>query len=352
MKKIGLIVLTVLVVLALLGCGSQPAGGQEISAVPETEAASAEETSAEPKTEGTKIGVSFDSLVSPFWVANLDAMEEAAQAAGMELVTVMAEGDATKQNQQIENLIAQGVNAIVCGPKDSGAIVSSVKKCKDAGIPMIMDNRSVTGDVLPDVQVVADNKTMATDVLDAFAEIARNEGKSYKAILLIGSLSDENAVLRKQGHDEAIAANSDVYDIVAEVPTDWNLDTALKGLQNALQANPDIDLIISPSDYLWPPIRSSLEQTGRWAKIGEENHVSVVSFDGDEVGMQYMKDGYSEANAAQDAVLEGQMCIEWAQKLLNGETPEENILYDPGKIITFENFEEVGPTIYSYGLLK
>ena len=135
-------------------------------------------------------------------------------------------------------------------------------------------------------------------VLDAFAEIARNEGKSYKAILLIGSLSDENAVLRKQGHDEAIAANSDVYDIVAEVPTDWNLDTALKGLQNALQANPDIDLIISPSDYLWPPIRSSLEQTGRWAKIGEENHVSVVSFDGDEVGMQYMKDGYSEANAA------------------------------------------------------
>jgi len=205
---------------------------------------------------------------------------------------------------------------------------------------------------LPDVQVVADNKTMATDVLDAFAEIARKEGKSYKAILLIGSLSDENAVLRKQGHDEAIAANSDVYDIVAEVPTDWNLDTALKGLQNALQANPDIDLIISPSDYLWPPIRSSLEQTGRWAKIGEENHVAVVSFDGDEVGMQYMKDGYSEANAAQDAVLEGQMCIEWAQKLLNGETPEENILYDPGKIITFENFEEVGPTIYSYSLLK
>jgi len=124
MKKIGLIVLTVLLILTFLGCGAQPAGGQETSAAPETEVSSVEETSAAPKASGAKIGVSFDSLVSPFWVANLDAMEEAAQAAGIELVTVMAEGDAAKQNQQIENLIAQGVDAIVCGPKDSGAIVS------------------------------------------------------------------------------------------------------------------------------------------------------------------------------------------------------------------------------------
>jgi ABC-type sugar transport system substrate-binding protein len=304
------------------------------------------------KDDKIVIGVSFDSLISPVWVANLDAIEKTAAKYNAEVVAVMAEGDEAKQNQQIENLIAQGVDAIICGPKDSGAILASVRKCKEANVPIIMDNRSVTGSVLPDLQVVADNRAMAEAELAAFGDIARAEGKSYNAILLIGGLADENAVLRKQGHDAAIAKYSDVYKILAEVPTDWNLDTALKGLQNALQANPNVDMIISPSDFLWPAIRSSLEQIGKWAKIGEKNHVAVLSFDGDEVGLQYMKDGYSEANAVQDMVVEGTTCVEWAIKLINGEKPPQNIIYDPVFILTYKNFNEKAPAAWSYPLLK
>jgi ABC-type sugar transport system substrate-binding protein len=298
------------------------------------------------------IGVSFDSLISPVWVANLDAINRMAAQYGAEVVTMMAENDAAKQNQQIENLLAQGVDAIICGPKDSGAIISSVRKCKEAGVPIIMDNRSVSGGILPDAQVVADNRAMAQAELEAFGELARAEGKSYKAILLIGSLADENAGLRKQGHDTAIAKYSDVYKVVAEVPSDWNLDVALKGLQNALQVNPDVDMIITPSDFLWPSIRSSLEQIGKWGKRGDPNHVVVLSFDGDEVGLQYLKDEYSEADAVQNMVLEGELCVEWAIKLINGEKPASNILYDPGIILTYANFAEKAPDAWSYSLLK
>lgn len=312
----------------------------------------AETSSAPVETKKLKIGVSFDSLVSPWWVTNLNVMKEEAAKIGAELITVMAEGDAAKQNQQIENLIGQGVDAIICGPKDSAAIVTSIKKCKEAKIPIIMDNRSVSGDVLPDVQVVSNNQGMATKVLQAFADIAKKDGKKYNAILLIGGLSDENAVFRKKGHDEAIKNNPDIFNVVAEVPTDWNLDTCLKGLQNALQAHPEANLIITPSDYLWPPIRSSLEQIGRWAKIGDPKHFPVVAFDGDEVGMQYLKDGYSWGDAAQDAVLQGKLCIEWAVKLVNGEKPPQNIIYDEGQIITVENFKEVAPQVWSYSMLK
>ena len=299
-----------------------------------------------------KVGVSFDSLVSPWWVTNLEVMRSEAEKNDIELVVMMAEGDAAKQNQQIESMIALGVDAVICGPKDSNAIVASIRKCQEAGVPIIMDNRSVTGDILPDVQVVSNNENMARQLLMDFADIARREGKSYKAILLIGGLSDENAVFRKKGHDDAIAANPDVFTVLTEVPTDWDLDTCLKGLQNALQAHPEANLIIAPSDYLWPPIRSSLEQIGRWAEIGEPNHFTVIAFDGDEVGMQYMKDGYSSGDAAQDAVLQGELCIEWAIKLINGETPPENIIFDEGQIITRDNLEEMLPQVWSFSLLK
>jgi len=352
MKTKLFLLLTVLLTLSIVFSACATQGTPNVSAFSDASQASKEESTKAPTTEKIKIGVSFDSLISPWWVTNLDVMKKEAEKANAELIVVMAEGDAAKQNQQIESLLAQGVKAVICGPKDSNAIVASIKKCKEAGVPIIMDNRSVSGDVLPDVQVVSNNQLMATNLLQAFADNARSEGKTYNTILLIGGLSDENAVLRKKGHDEAIAANPDVFNVVAEVPTDWDLDTCLKGLQNALQAHPDANLIITPSDYLWPPIRSSLEQIGKWGKIGEANHMTVVAFDGDEVGMQYLKDGYSEGDSAQDAVLQGELCIEWALKLISGEKPTENIIYDEGQTITVQNFDEIAPQIWSYSLLK
>jgi ABC-type sugar transport system substrate-binding protein len=275
-----------------------------------------------------------------------------AKKRGVEVIPMIAEGDAAKQNVQIENLIARRVDAVLCIPKDSSAIVKSIKNCKAAGIPIVMINRSVSGKVLPDAQVIANNQVMAEKVLQSFADRARREGKKYNVVLLIGNLSDENAALRKAGHQKAIAANPDVFKLVSEVPTEWNLDTTLKGLQNALQANPEASLIVTPSDYLWSPIRSVLEQRGRWAKIGEANHFPVVSFDGDEVGMQYLKDGYSWGNAAQDAVMEAQLAVEWALKLIDGKNPPQNIIYDEGQIVTTDNFKELAPKVWSYSLLK
>lgn len=311
--------------------------------------------SCEKKKDGTSpltLGLSCDSLESAWLVMNQAEIVKEAKKNGAEVVTMIAEGDAAKQNVQIENLVARQVDAVLCIPKDSAAIVKSIRNCRNSGIPIVMINRSVSGNILPDAQIVANNQSMGEKVLQAFADRAHREGKTYNVVLLIGNLSDENAVLRKAGHQKAIANNPDVFKVVAEVPTEWNLDTALKGLQNALQANPDANLIVTPSDYLWPPIRSVLEQRGRWAKIGEPNHFPVVSFDGDEVGMQYLKDGYSWGNAAQDALFEARLAVEWAMKLIKGEKPPQNIIYDEGQIVTPENFPQEGPKVWSYSLLK
>jgi ABC-type sugar transport system substrate-binding protein len=307
------------------------------------------------KQQGPKVvtlGLSCDSLESAWLVMNHSEVIKEAKKRGVEVIPVIAEGDAAKQNVQIENLIARRVDAVLCIPKDSSAIVKSIKNCKAAGIPIVMINRSVSGKVLPDVQVIANNQTMAENVLQSFADRARRNGKTYNVVLLIGNLSDENAALRKAGHQKAIAANPDVFKLVAEVPTEWNLDTTLKGLQNALQANPGANLIVTPSDYLWPPIRSVLEQRDRWAKLGDARHFPVVSFDGDEVGMQYLQDGYSWGDAAQDPVVEARLAVEWALQLIAGKTPPHNIIYDEGQIVTIDNFKELGPQVWSYSLLK
>lgn len=295
-----------------------------------------------------KIGLSMDSLESGFWVATEKAVKAEAQKQNVELVTVMAEGDANKQNQQCDNMIAQGVKAIMIAPKDGAAIQACVKKAKDAGVYTVMINRPVQGDAKPDMQILSDNYAMAKAEVQWFADRARKAGKTYKALVLIGNLGDENAAQRKKGHLEATDANKDVIDVVAQVPTEWKHEVALAGMQNALQAHPEINLVITPSDFLYPPIKTSLTQVNKWAKIGEANHMEILSFDGDETGMKMLKEGYSEADAAQAADKAGEQSVQWAVKLVKGEKPAQVDMLDAGILATVDNCATVCPTVWGW----
>ena len=352
MKQALYIVVGVLILSFLVGC---VAAAPAPNAQPAEPAAAGSESQPAPEAadEAVRVGLSMDSLESAFWVANHKAMLEKADEMGVELTVVMAEGDPNKQNQQVENLIAQGVDAIIIAPKDGAAIVASVQKAQQAGIPVVMDNRPVQGDaVTPEMTIVSDNYTMAKQALQWFVDKAREEGKTYKALLLVGNLGDENAVLRKKGHQEIIDANKDVIEVMAEVPTEWKHEVALAGMQNAFQAHPEINLVITPSDFLFPPIKSVLEQIGRWKPIGEEGHVAIVSFDGDENGMQYLKDRYNWVNAAQAADVTGYLAVEWAVKLAKGEKPADPVIQDPGVIANIDNCEEVCPSIWGWSMVK
>lgn len=347
MKKVIFVMIVVLSVAIFVGCtGTADQGTAEPAA---------EEPAAEEPAEGKtyKIGVSMDDLNTAFWVANLEGMRsKAAELGNVELIELMAGGDASKQNQQISEMISIGVDAIICSPKDGAAIEVAVNECNDAGVPIVMNNRPVQGDSTPDLQVLSDNYTMAMDAMQWFVDKAKEEGKTYNALLLIGNLGDENAVERYEGHMEIISANTDVINLVVEVPSEWDHAVALAGLQNALQANPEIDLIITPSDFLFTPIQSALEQIDRWVPRGEEGHVAIVSFDGDETGCQLLNDGYSWCDAAQAATGTGEICVEWAVKLANGEKPDDVIMRDPGVIIHIDNMDEVKDQVWGFSSVE
>src|SRR5450759_2254734 len=264
MRKIFSDILALVMILGIIGCAAPtqaptiaPAATLPAATLPaatQPPAATTAPAASVIDGKGMKVGLSMDSLESAFWIANEKAIKAQAVTDNVQLIEVIAEGDANKQNQQIENLIAQGVKAIIIAPKDGSAIEAAVQKAKDANIPVIMDNRPVQGTVMPDLQILSDNKTMATLALQWFVDKAKKEGKTYKALLLIGALSDQNAIERKAGHTAVLDANKDVINVVATVPSEWKQDVALAGIQNAFQANPDINLIITPSDFLLPPI--------------------------------------------------------------------------------------------------
>ena len=73
------------------------------------------------------------------------AFTEAARAnPNIDAVVLDAGGDVARQIAQVEDLIQQGVDAIIIWPTNGEAVVPAVRKAKRAGIPVIVTNSNIS----------------------------------------------------------------------------------------------------------------------------------------------------------------------------------------------------------------
>jgi len=306
-----------------------------------------------PDPENLTFGVTV-SMISGYYTAMINAIEAKAAEMGIELVLLVADDDSTKQNQQMENFIAQKVDAIICNPVDGTAISSAVQMAMDAGIPVITVDR-LAEEATPSKQIKGDAYGLSRDIMEWYAQSdeAKNLGRPTRTLVLVGQMSDSYAVDCLRAHREVIDENPDVFELVAEIPGEWNQDIILTGVQNALSANPDIDLIVSPSDFYIPPVRSALSQLNRWVTHSEPGHVYLMSNDGDVEGMQGVKDGYLLADGVVDARACGEWGVEYAFKVVMGEAENDGeVLSFPCFVVPYTRFDELAPSVYSYSELS
>jgi inositol transport system substrate-binding protein len=127
--------------------------------------------------------------------------------------------------------------------------------------------------------------------------------------------------------------------VVARVPTDWNQEKALAGVQSAFQANPDIGLIFTSSDFMFPSIKSVLSNLGKWKKYNEPGHVILGGFDGDATAYQLMAEGYVDATGVQDLLWESEMAVKAIIDSKAGQAVPARI-DDKGFAITQANLKE------------
>ncbi len=287
------------------------------------------------------IGISMDAIESQMWTENQASMHNTLDEMGIKYIEVIADGDAQKQNQQIETLIASGVDAIIIGPKDSISIVSAIKKCNEAGIPVVMNNRGAGEGAEVACSVASDNYSMVVREMNMVVEKAKKTGEKYVVMEFIGNLGDTNAVARHEGFQKVVSENPDIFTKVVEIPTEWKAEIADALGQAALQANPDINMIFSASDVYVPTIKSMLKKFDMWKKTGEEGHVLYVTFDGAADAINEIKEGYIDIVSVQNATEQGRLCVVNAVKLAQGESVDPNA-FDPGFEVTQDNWEELG----------
>jgi len=285
------------------------------------------------------VGVAFETLQTEYWVASYEAIKRGLRERGANMLEAIADGDASRQYEQIHNFITRRVDGIIVAPKDAQTILPMIKLANEANIPIVLYNRPSAKTTAKSVTVLADNYAITKATIEVMVDQARQSGKKHLALLLMGDLGDTNAIRRRDGFEDGVKKGRTFIEVVSRVPTEWNQEKALAGVTNALRANPGINFIFSSSDLLLPSIVSALKTAGKYRKAGEEGHVILGSFDGDATAYQMLTDEYLDADGVQDVEFESAASVQAIMDLRAGVAVPETIL-DKGFVIHQGNLKQ------------
>lgn len=279
--------------------------------------------------EGKKFGATYMTMNNPFFGAMNDAIKGAVEANGDILITLDPALDQVRQISQIEDLIAQGVDAIFLNPVDWQGVTPALIACKEAGIPIINVDAPVYDEEYVACIVASDNvsagQLCGEDMLKRI-----NGGK----VVILEHPTAKSAVDRILKFDELIADNPS-FVVVARQSSEGQLEIAMPVMENIIQANPDISAVMCLNDP------TALGAIAALRAANALEGVLIYGVDGSPDAKKMIKDGLMTGTAAQSPINIGITAVEMAYKLLSGEEIEKNVLV-PIQLITADNVDEFG----------
>ncbi|WP_440710659.1 substrate-binding domain-containing protein [Herbiconiux sp. YIM B11900] len=287
-------------------------------------------------SDGTvTIGFSQATQQSPFYVELGDGVKQAAEAAGAGLEYVDANGDVTKQNNDIEDLITKGVDVLLINPVDPQGIAPSIASAKAAGIPVVTVDRSADGAI---AHVGRDNVEMGKLVGGAVSDALGSAGG--KIIEIQGDAGGTVAMDRSEGFHSAFEGNSAVT-IVAGPYAEYIRSNAVTAMQDLLQSNPDVKAVYAHNDDMALGALQVLKENGRTDVLVAGVDGLMEAVDAIDEGDQYL------ATALNDPISLGSIAAETALKAAAGEAVDAEI--DAGTaLVTKENAAKyVGDTLFA-----
>ena len=313
-KKVNLFLVLVLLLSALSACAA-PA-----SKIPATEASG---------NKPIKIGLTmkFDDL----WLTTLrDAMTAYAQSQpGVELIAVDSKEDVATQLGQVENFVAQGVDAIIIIPANTDAADPMTKAAQDAGIPLVYVNRLPAN--LPEGVSYVGSESIQAGIMQA-EWIAEKLGGKGNVVIMNGNLAQEAAQKRTEGEKQVFAKFPDIK-IIREDTGNWHRDEGLALMENWLSSGDQIDAVASNNDEMAIGAIQAIEAAGKLGKI------IVGGVDASPDALQEMDKSRLNVTVFQNAAGQGEGGIKAAIALARGEKIDQ-ITWVPFELVTPENYKD------------
>jgi len=206
----------------------------------------------------TKVGLSFSDFATERWKPEADQMKALLEAKGYEVLVQEANHDVKLQNDQIDNMVAQGVKGLIVIAEDGAAAATAVDKAAAAGVKVIAYDRLIkTKNIaaylsFDNVEVGRQEALGVMTALGIPGSTKWTKENPAKIVMSGGSPTDNNAVLVRQGQMEVIQPYLDqgIITIVADQWVEnWDAAKAEAMMENILTAQQNkIDGVIASND--------------------------------------------------------------------------------------------------------
>jgi galactofuranose transport system substrate-binding protein len=328
-KRQFLVLLTVLAV-SLAACGggaSDTTEGGEGAAT----------TQGEASGELTTVGFAQTGSESGWRSANTESMNAAfSEENGFELIFNAADNDPAAQIAAVRSFINQGVDAIVIAPIVEDGWEDVLQEAADAGIPVILEDRTVTAS--EDLYATWVGLDFRNEGVMAGEWAAETFGDTpTNMVVLEGTTGSAPANDRAEGFDEAISGTA--IEKIDSQTGDFTRDGGKTVMEGFLQVHgvDGIDLVYAHNDDMALGAIEAIEAAGGVA--GED--IQIVSIDAVHDGMQALIDGKINFIVECNPLL-GELAAGLVNDVLAG-TAVEKRYYVEDQTFTQEQAEEALP---------
>lgn len=259
--------------------------------------------------DGWKVGIASREIVNDYNRGIIEGAKAKIEAAGGEAVVVDGQGDPSKHNENIANLINSDVKSIIIELGDAQQLEPLVQKAKDKGIDVVTAGvgAQVDGSL---TEVGGDEALMAAMMGRALLQSINHEGDIYVFWVPGAPLLET----RKRIFEAMVKDYPNVT--LHEVPTEHNPAKVQSQMEDLLTANPDkgdIDGVWAAYDLLGSGASEAIRKAGR-------DEIKMTAIDGDKVGfsMLFQEGSPFVATVAQDVNYIGELAADALVKAANG----------------------------------
>lgn len=278
-----------------------------------------------------KIGVSTQAWKYEFIKNMVNSLQDIdKEMANVELVLVDSEDSVEKQLNDVDTMIAQGVDGVILNALSLEGSSPAVDACKTAGIPLVelvsyTENEDYATFVGTDVKA---SGIMAGDMI---AELLGEKGKVFEVQGIIGHTAQIN---RGAGIAEALEKYPDV-ELVESQSGEFSKDKAMQVTEAWLAKYPkgEIDAIVAHNDQMALGAMNACMSANR-------PEIKIVGIDGDAEALQGVIDGTMGGTILDYCEEEAKLAVEEMVSILDGNEPKGKILADYVPIKTAEEAQK------------
>ena len=278
------------------------------------------------------VGISMPTKSLERWNRDGTYLKEQFESAGYSVELTYSDNDAVQQNNDIANMIADGVDLLIITAIDSATLSQTLADAADNDIPVIAYDRLIENAEVA-YYVSFDNYTVgvlqAQYVIDAL-DLENAGDKTFNIEFTAGDPADTNAGYFFNGAFDTLKPFIDAGTL--QIPSGkttfeqvatpaWSTDTALENFQNTLASfygdGTVLDIALCSNDSTAAGVAQAIV-----SDYAGENQPIVTGQDGDIANLHNIVDGIQTMTVYKNVADEAGVTLVVAQEMLAGNTPD------------------------------